>query len=152
MGKDAIIVYTDGAAFGNPGPGGWAAVMRYGKHRKTFSKGYFLTTNNRMELRAVVEALKKIKQSGYDVVVYSDSKYIVNAVNEGWLFNWEKKGFKNRKNPDLWREFLKQYRQHQVTFRWVKGHKGIADNELCDQMAKKAAEEPELEDSGYIHS
>lgn len=145
-----IIIYTDGAAFGNPGPGGWAAVMRYGSHKKTFSEGYFRTTNNRMELKAVIEALKRIKQAGHQVFIYTDSKYIVNAVNEGWLFNWEQKGFKNRKNPDLWREFLQVFRKHEVTFKWVKGHEGVEDNELCDQLAKTAAEYPELKDEGYV--
>lgn len=150
MTTNAITVYTDGAAYGNPGPGGWAAVMRYGNYKRTLSEGYFKTTNNRMELKAVIEALKKIRKPGYKVIVYSDSKYIVNAVNEGWLFNWEKKGFKNRKNPDLWREFLNVYRQHQVKLKWVKGHKGIKDNEACDKLAKAAAEKPQLEDTGYV--
>jgi ribonuclease HI len=150
MQSKSIIIYTDGAAFGNPGPGGWAAVMRYGSHKKTFSEGYFRTTNNRMELKAVIEALKRIKQAGHQVFIYTDSKYIVNAVNEGWLFNWEQKGFKNRKNPDLWREFLRVFRQHEVTFKWVKGHEGVEDNELCDQLAKTAAENPELKDEGYV--
>lgn len=149
MNSEPIIVYTDGAAFGNPGPGGWAAVMRYGQHRKRFARGYYRTTNNRMELMAVIQALKQIKQPGHQVVIYSDSRYIVNAVNEGWLFNWERKNFKGRKNADLWQEFLKVYRQHEVTLRWVKGHEGIEDNEACDDLAKSAAEQPELEDTGY---
>jgi ribonuclease HI len=149
MNSEPIIVYTDGAAFGNPGPGGWAAVMRYGQHRKRFARGYYRTTNNRMELMAVIQALKQIKQPGHQVVVYSDSRYIVNAVNEGWLFNWERKNFKGRKNADLWQEFLKVYRQHEVTLRWVKGHEGIEDNEACDDLAKAAAGQPELEDTGY---
>lgn len=101
---------------------------------------------------AVIQALKQIKKPGHQVVVYSDSKYIVNAVNEGWLFNWEQKGFKNKKNPDLWREFLKVYREHDVTVKWVKGHEGIEENEACDELAKAAAENPELEDTGYTKS
>lgn len=152
MNPKTITIYTDGASLGNPGPGGWAAVLRYGDHRKTFAKGYHRTTNNRMELMAVIQALKQIKKPGHQVVVYSDSKYIVNAVNEGWLFNWEQKGFKNKKNPDLWREFLKVYREHDVTVKWVKGHEGIEENEACDELAKAAAENPELEDTGYTKS
>ena len=152
MNQKPIIIYTDGAAFGNPGPGGWAAVMKYGSHRKTFSGGFYRTTNNRMELKAVIEALKKIKNDGYPVIIYSDSKYIVNAVNEGWVFNWEQKGFKKRKNPDLWKEFLNYYRKHNVRLEWVKGHEGVEENEVCDNLAKKAAENPTDEDKGYTQS
>ncbi len=152
MKENPIIIYTDGSAFGNPGPGGWAAVMRYGSHRKTFSGGFYRTTNNRMELLAVIEALKRIKEPGYPVIIYSDSKYFVNAVNEGWVFNWEKKGFKKKKNVDLWKQFLKLYRQHNVTLEWVKGHEGVEENEICDNLAKEAADNPTQVDKGYTQS
>lgn len=152
MKEQPIIIYTDGSAFGNPGPGGWAAVMRYGNYRKTFSGGFYRTTNNRMELLAVIEALGQIKKPGYPVIVYSDSKYLVNAVNEGWLFNWEQKGFKKKKNVDLWKRFLHLYRQHNVRLEWVKGHEGVEENEICDDLAKQAADSPTQEDKGYTRS
>ena len=119
---DPIIIYTDGAASGNPGPGGFGVVLKAGVYRKELMAGFRKTTNNRMELLAVIVGLEALKQPGWQVVVYSDSRYVVDAVEKGWVFGWEKKGFKDKKNPDLWKRFLAIYRQHQVKFVWVKGH------------------------------
>lgn len=134
-----INIYTDGAARGNPGPGGYGAVLLAGKYRKELSAGYRLTTNNRMELLAVVVALESLKFPDSQVTVYSDSSYVVDAVEKKWLFGWEKKSFKDKKNPDLWIRFLKVYRQHKVKFIWVKGHAGIPENERCDKLAVEAS-------------
>lgn len=145
-----IIIYTDGAASGNPGPGGYGAVMLAGPHRKELSAGFRLTTNNRMELMAVIVALQQIKQAGANVTVYTDSRYVVDSVEKGWVFNWEKKGFTGKKNPDLWKEFLKIYRQHQVKLVWVKGHANNLENERCDRLAVAAAAGSNLpDDLGY---
>ena len=113
---DPIIIYTDGAASGNPGPGGFGVVLKAGVYRKELMAGFRRTTNNRMELLAVIVGLEALKQPGWQVVVYSDSRYVVDAVEKGWVFGWEKKGFKDKKNPDLWKRFLAIYRQHQVKF------------------------------------
>lgn len=136
-----VHIYTDGAARGNPGPGGYGIVMEWvGKpYRKEFSKGYKHTTNNRMELLAVVEALRKLKKSDTAVLVFTDSKYVVDAVEKGWVFNWEKKGFKNKKNVDLWISFLQEYRKHRVKFKWIKGHNNHPQNERCDALAVEAS-------------
>ena len=136
----SIIIYTDGSAKGNPGKGGYGIVMLSGKHRKEISEGFLLTTNNRMELMAVIVGLESIKKTGSDVVVYSDSKYVVNAVEKGWLFNWQKKLFKGKKNSDLWIRFLSVYNKHSVRFVWVKGHNNNVENERCDRLAVSAAE------------
>jgi ribonuclease HI len=145
-----IDIYTDGAAKGNPGPGGYGAILRSGKYEKELSGGFRRTTNNRMELLAVIVALEAIKQPGADVVVYSDSKYVVEAVEQRWVLGWEKKGFAKKANPDLWQRFLKVYRQHRVKFVWIKGHAGHAENERCDQLAVKASEGVGLPaDTGY---
>lgn len=140
-----IYVYTDGAAKGNPGPGGYGIVMKSGRHQKEVSKGYRLTTNNRMELLSVIVALEMIKKDNAEVEVVSDSKYVVDAVEKGWLFNWEKKDFKGKKNIDLWRRFLKIYPKHRVRFKWIKGHAGHTENERCDELAVKASESSNLE-------
>lgn len=137
-----ITVFTDGSALGNPGPGGYGIVMIYGKHKKEFSEGFRLTTNNRMELLSVIVALEKIKWERMDVTIYSDSKYVVDAVEKKWVFGWEKSGFNKKKNPDLWRRFLIVYRRHNVKFVWVKGHAGNPLNERCDQLAVAAANNP----------
>lgn len=148
-----IKVYTDGSALGNPGPGGYGIVMISGKHRKDFLQGYQLTTNNRMELLAVIIALEAIKSDQAEVTIYSDSKYVVEAIEKRWVFEWVKKGFKKKKNPDLWRRFLKIYPKHKVKFIWVKGHAGNPLNERCDQLAVEAANGSDLlEDTGYIES
>ena len=133
-----IYIYTDGAASGNPGPGGYGIVMVAGKHRKELAEGYRLTTNNRMELLAVIVALEQIKMVDSDVLVISDSKYVVDSVEKGWVFNWIKKGFKGKKNSDLWRRFLKIYPKHKVKFEWVKGHNNNPENERCDALAVDA--------------
>lgn len=140
----SVIIYTDGAAKGNPGNGGYGVVMMFGSHRKEISEGFKLTTNNRMELLSVIIALENLKKEGVDVVIYSDSKYVVDAVEKNWLFGWEKKNFSKKKNPDLWIRFLKSYRKHSVRFVWVKGHSNINENERCDQLAVAAAESENL--------
>ncbi len=145
-----IVIYTDGSSKGNPGPGGYGAILLSGKHRKELSGGYRKTTNNRMELLAVIVALEQIKVPDADVLVFSDSKYVVDAVEKGWVFAWEKKGFAKKKNIDLWKRFLKIYRKYKVRFEWVKGHDGNEFNERCDTLAVKAAEGENLAiDKGY---
>ena len=141
----SITVYTDGSAKGNPGRGGYGVVMISGKHRKEISRGFSLTTNNRMELLAVIVALESVKTKGAKITVYSDSKYVVNAVEKGWLFSWEKISFKKKKNPDLWMRFLKIYRKHSVSFVWVKGHSDNKENNRCDSLAVAAAESKNLD-------
>lgn len=145
-----INIYTDGSSLGNPGPGGYGIVMTAGPHRKELSQGYRLTTNNRMELLAVIIALETLLIPRSEVTVYTDSQYVVNAVEKKWLFGWEKKSFTGKKNADLWMRFLKIYRQHQVRFIWVKGHAGHRENERCDRLAVAAAQSGNLlEDTGY---
>lgn len=146
-----IVIYTDGAARGNPGPGGLGVVMLYGKHRKELSEGYALTTNNRMELLAVIRGLETLKRKDLKVKFYTDSRYVADAVNQGWVFDWEKKGFKKKKNIDLWKQFLVLYRKYSVTLVWVKGHASIPENERCDQLAVEASRGTDLlEDTGYV--
>ena len=146
-----VNVYTDGACSGNPGKGGYGIVMEWvGKpYKKEFSEGFRITTNNRMELLAVIVALEQLKKRD-EVIVYSDSKYVVDAVEKGWVFGWVKKGFKDKKNPDLWKRFLKVYKKHQVKFKWIKGHNDHPQNERCDQLAVAAAKkETLLVDEGF---
>jgi ribonuclease HI len=146
-----ITIYTDGSARGNPGPGGYGVVLISGWHRLEKSEGYKLTTNNRMELMAVIEGLEALRIPGSEVVIYTDSKYVADAVNKGWVFSWESKAFKKKKNPDLWLRFLKIYRKHKVRFVWIKGHDNIPENEKCDQLAVGASKkESLLEDTGYV--
>ena len=140
-----VTVYTDGGASGNPGPGGYGIVLLSGEHRKEMSGGFRLTTNNRMELLAVIIALETLKFGGTDVTIYSDSKYVVEAITKGWVFGWEKKGFAKKKNPDLWKRFLKIYPKHKVEFVWVKGHAGNELNEVADRLAVSAYQEGVLE-------
>lgn len=135
-----IIIYTDGSSRGNPGPGGYGTVMKYKEHRKEMSEGFRKTTNNRMELLAVIIGLESLKVAQAQVKVYSDSKYVIDSVEKGWLWNWMKKDFKGKKNKDLWLRFADIYKKHRVTFQWVKGHAGIPENERCDQLAVEAAE------------
>ena len=145
-----ITIYTDGSAKGNPGKGGYGIVISAGKHYKELYQGFRHTTNNRMELLAVIVGLESLKKPGYEVLVVSDSKYVVDAVQKGWLFQWEKKNFKGKKNPDLWKRFLIIYAKHNVSFKWVKGHAGHIENEKCDELAVMASEEPKLLiDKGY---
>ena len=140
----SIIIYTDGSAKGNPGRGGYGVVMLSGKHRKEISKGFLLTTNNRMELLAVIVGIENVKKLNSKIVVYSDSKYVVNAIEKGWLFDWQKKNFKGKKNPDLWIRFLSVYKKHSIRFLWVKGHNNNVENERCDRLAVSAAEGTDL--------
>lgn len=150
---EKIEIYTDGSALGNPGPGGYGIVLKWREMRKTASQGFKKTTNNRMELLAVVEALHMLNDFAKDkqIVIYSDSKYVIDAVEKKWVFNWVKKGFKNKANDDLWRRFLDIYPRYSIHFVWVKGHSGVPENEVCDTLAKKAAEGKSLSvDHGYI--
>ena len=146
-----IVIYTDGAARGNPGPGGLGVVMKSGNHRKEISEGFSLTTNNRMELLAVIRGLEALKRDDLKVTIYTDSRYVSDAVNKGWVFSWEAKRFKKKKNVDLWIKFLEVYRKYTVRFIWVKGHANIPENERCDQLAVEASHwDTLLEDSGYV--
>lgn len=140
----AIKIYTDGSARGNPGKGGYGIVMLFQEHRKELSQGFRLTTNNRMELLAVVVGLESIKRLNEKVVVFSDSRYVVDAVEKGWVFSWEKTNFNKKKNSDLWIKFLKVYRKHMVSFTWVKGHSNNIENERCDFLAVDSSEKSDL--------
>jgi len=147
-----VTLYTDGAASGNPGPGGFGVVLMSGHHRKEISQGYRLTTNNRMELLAVITGLEALKSDNCQVTVYSDSRYVADAVEKGWVFEWEKKGFRGKKNPDLWIRFLKVYRKHKVNIVWIKGHASISENERCDHLAVIASQGNNLlTDDGYTN-
>ncbi len=139
-----IIMYTDGAASGNPGPGGYGVVLQSGQHYKELSGGFRLTTNNRMELLAVIVGLEELKNPGSHITIYSDSKYVCDAVQKAWLFDWEKKNFKGKKNADLWLRFLSVYRRHKVHFQWIKGHANIPGNERCDRLAVSASQQMQL--------
>ncbi|MBC6400843.1 MAG: ribonuclease HI [Ekhidna sp.] len=147
-----ITLFTDGAAKGNPGPGGYGAILKYRNKEKELSEGFRMTTNNRMELLAVIVGLEAIKTPGWKVKVVSDSKYVVDAVVKKWLNGWVKKEFKGKKNRDLWERYLKASKGHDVTFQWVKGHAGHAENERCDQLAVKAAESSELKIDSFFES
>jgi ribonuclease HI len=150
MAKDLVSMYTDGAARGNPGPGGYGVVLLYKGHRRELSAGYRLTTNNRMELLAVIVGLEALKRKNLKVKIYSDSRYVVDAVNKGWLTDWEAKGFNKKKNPDLWRRFLIVSQGFDIEFIWVKGHANIPENERCDQLAVEASLKKDLmADRGY---
>jgi len=150
MARPKITIYTDGAARGNPGPGGYGIVMLSGEHRKELSEGFVYTTNNRMELLAVIVALETLKIPGCEVTIYTDSKYVADAVTKGWVFNWVKKRFKGKKNPDLWMRFLEIYKKHLVRFIWVKGHANNPLNERCDELAVEASFGANLpDDTGY---
>ena len=145
-----VIIYTDGASKGNPGPGGYGVVLKYGEFRKELSEGFRKTTNNRMELLAVISGLEALTKDGLPVTIYSDSKYVVDSVEKGWLWGWVKKGFKDKKNPDLWKRFIPAYKRQKVKFRWVKGHAGNVENERCDQLAVEASSGPGLKiDHGF---
>jgi len=140
----SIVIYTDGAAKGNPGKGGYGVVLLSGVHRKELSGGFRLTTNNRMELLAVIIALESVKKQNTEITVYSDSKYVVDAVEKKWVFSWEKKNFNSKKNPDLWIRFLKIFKKNRVSFIWVKGHADVKENERCDFLAVQASENESL--------
>jgi ribonuclease HI len=143
-----VAIYTDGGCIGNPGPGGYGAVLLYGEHRKEISAGYKLTTNNRMELLACIAALELLKYK-CDVIIYSDSKYVVDSFEKGWAKKWRANGWRRNKkdkaeNPDLWERLLDLCEKHNVQFEWVKGHAGNSENERCDKLAEKAAKSHHL--------
>jgi len=148
-----VTIYTDGSSRGNPGPGGYGTILMSGHHRKELSQGYHHTTNNRMELMAVIAGLKALKKPGMNVTVYSDSQYVVKAVEEGWLKNWIKTNFKGgKKNPDLWWEYHELAQKHTIKFKWVKGHADNPFNNRCDELATEAADGSHhtlLHDEGY---
>ena len=147
-----IIIYTDGSSRGNPGPGGYGIIMKDCKsgYSKEYSKGFKLTTNNRMELMAVIDALKKVKKEGHKILIYTDSKYVANPIEKQWLQNWKKTGFKNKKNVDLWLEFLTLFEKYKIKFKWVKGHNNHPQNERCDNLAFTASKNTKLfDDDGY---
>ena len=149
-----IELYTDGACSGNPGKGGCACVLLCNGHRKELSAGYKLTSNNRMEIMSVIIGLKEIKKPNLKVTVYSDSAYVVNTFNKGWLFEWEMKNFSGgKKNIDLWKELLALYKTFkEIEFVWIKGHSGNVENERCDEIAVSMSKFPTLVDEGYIKS
>ncbi len=135
-----LTIYTDGAARNNPGPGGYGAILFWGDKKKELSAGYRLTTNNRMELLAVIAALEALNREDLSINIYSDSKYVVEAVEKRWVFGWQQKGFKGKKNPDLWQKYLALHRKHTIKFIWVKGHANNPYNNRCDELATQAAD------------
>ena len=145
-----IVIFTDGAAKGNPGPGGYGVVLKFGNHRKELSEGFRLTTNNRMELLAVIVALEAITDSSHPVTIYSDSKYVVDSIEKKWLDGWIKKAFKGKKNVDLWKRFIPLQKKFKIKLIWVKGHAGNPENKRCDELAVNASQSPNLlVDEGY---
>lgn len=149
--KTPLVIYTDGSARGNPGPGGYGAVLIYGDTKKEIAKGFKKTTNNRMELLAVIDALKLLKRINMEVHIYTDSKYVLDSVEKGWLKNWVRTNFKGKKNVDLWKSFLEVAQHQRIKFHWVKGHNGDALNERCDYLATYAADNnPNHIDVGFM--
>jgi len=145
-----IRIFTDGAASGNPGPGGYGVILSSGKHYKEIAQGFRNTTNNRMELLAVIVALETLKVPNSTVDIYSDSRYVCDAVEKKWIDKWERIHFRKKKNVDLWQRFLEVYRKHNVKFHWIKGHSNIAENERCDKLAVEASKQKNLLiDEGY---
>lgn len=147
-----IHIYTDGSARGNPGPGGYGIILKQNGYTKELSQGYRKTTNNRMELLAVIIGLETLKQPAQEVMIYSDSRYVVHAIEKGWLKNWLKIDFKGKKNPDLWKRFWVVYQKHLVHFCWIKGHAGHHENERCDRLAVAASSHNNLLIDGYYES
>lgn len=149
---EPILLYTDGSSRGNPGPGGYGVVLKYGSYRKELSQGFRLTTNNRMELLGVIEGLKAIKKREIPVKIYSDSSYVVNAVNNGWLKSWVSKDLSKKKNSDLWGLFLNVSQTFSsLEFIWIKGHAGHPENERCDRLAVEASQRGDIiDDKGYL--
>ncbi len=139
-----IEIFTDGASSGNPGPGGYGAILRSGNHYKELSEGFRKTTNNRMELLAVIKALEALKSPNQTVIIYSDSKYVIDAIDKRWVYGWLQKGFKDKKNKDLWLRYLEVSKLHNIKFTWVRGHAGHKENERCDELAVAAAKQKNL--------
>lgn len=151
--SESIKIYTDGAAKGNPGRGGYGTVLKFAGKEKELSQGFRMTTNNRMELLAVIVGLESLKTNAHAVEIYSDSKYVVDSVEKKWVFGWKQKGFKGKKNQDLWERYLPLHAKFQPKFHWIKGHAGHPENERCDQLAVWAAEQKTHEiDEGYENS
>lgn len=150
----SITIYTDGSSRGNPGPGGFGVILMFGNHAKEISGGYRLTTNNRMELMAVIAGLEALKKNDHPLIIYSDSQYVVKAINEGWLNNWMKTGFKGgKKNKDLWTKYFQLSKKFNITLKWVKGHADNIYNNRCDELATMAADGKKLlVDEGYESS
>ncbi len=146
-----VNIYTDGSARGNPGNGGYGAVLKSGKHHKELSAGYRKTTNNRMELLAVIIALESLKLDGLFITIYTDSKYVCESIEKKWVFGWQLKNFAGKKNADLWKRFLKLYPKHHIKMQWIKGHAGQKENERCDVLATTAADDSKnlLIDEGF---
>ena len=149
-----ILLYTDGSSIGNPGPGGYGIIMELKgtTYKKEFSKGFRHTTNNRMELMAIIVGLESIKKEFSKVTVYSDSKYVVDSINKKWVFEWQKKGFKGKKNPDLWKRFIRVYKKYHLDFIWIKGHNSHPQNERCDFLANTAAKKDDLINDEYYEN
>lgn len=149
-----ILLYTDGSSIGNPGPGGYGIIMELKgtTYKKEFSKGFRHTTNNRMELMAIIVGLESIKKEFSKVTVYSDSKYVVDSINKQWVFEWQKKGFKGKKNPDLWERFIRVYKRYHLDFIWIKGHNSHPQNERCDFLANTAAKKDDLINDEYYEN
>ena len=147
---DKIEIYTDGAAKGNPGPGGYGVILRSGRFEKELSQGFYYTTNNRMELLAVIVGLETLKKKGNTVSIFSDSKYVVDSVNKKWLDQWQKKSWSKVKNVDLWKRLIIALKDQKVSFFWIKGHNEHTENERCDKLAVMASKSPTLEDRGYL--
>jgi len=141
---DILEIYTDGASRGNPGRGGYGIVLKWNENRREISAGYRKTTNNRMELLAVIVALETLTREGLHIKIYTDSKYVVDAVEKKWVFSWVKKQFKDKKNKDLWLRFLESYKKHSIQFIWVKGHASNRENNRCDELATQAADNGNL--------
>ena len=136
--RPPIFLYTDGASSGNPGPGGYGVVLKCAGRELELSGGFACTTNNRMELLAVIKGLEAIRWQNAEVHVYSDSSYVVNAINQGWLEGWKRRGYARVKNPDLWMKFSRLYDMHRISFHWIRGHAGHPENERCDALAVAA--------------
>jgi ribonuclease HI len=153
MSEEKIKIFTDGSAKGNPGRGGYGIVMKYKGNVKEFSQGFQLTTNNRMELMALIVALEQLKTDKIPVKVHSDSKYVLDSITKGWVFSWKTKNFKGKKNKDLWLRYLNLHHKFQLEFEWVKGHNGHPENERCDVLAVNSSDFPNLpKDEGYEES
>lgn len=145
-----LKIYTDGSSRGNPGPGGYGTVLIFGKHRKELSQGFKNTTNNRMELMAVIAGIEALTQPNQEILVVSDSKYVVDTIEKNWIAKWVRTDFKDKKNKDLWLRYLEAAKEHHVKFKWIKGHAGHRENERCDVLAVQAAMGTDLiEDTGY---